>query len=73
MSSLFAQIRDAAAQVTQHAQTVHLQEERIAPYAASLSLQGLAEPIYDTEHHFRGSAPDTAACSIMSAVSSLLT
>lgn len=61
MSSLFSQIRAAAAQVAQGAQFVHLQEDRIASYAASLSLQGLPEPAYDAEHHFRGSDADTAA------------
>ena len=61
MSSLFAQIRNASARVAQDAEFVHLQEERLAPYAASLSLQGLPEPVYDTEHHFRGADADTAA------------
>lgn len=61
MSSLFSRIRSAAARVAQDAQFVNLQEDRIAPYAASLSLQGLPEPVYDTEHHFRGSATDTVA------------
>lgn len=61
MSSLFAQIRNASARVAQDAEFVHLQEERLATYAASLSLQGLPEPVYDTEHHFRGADADTAA------------
>ncbi len=61
MSSLFSQIRSAAARVAQDARFVHLQDDRVVPYAASLSLQGLPEPVYDTEHHFRGSDADTAA------------
>lgn len=61
MSNLFAQIRDAAAEVARGAQFVRLQEDRVAPYAASLSVQGLPQPAYDTEHHFRGSDIDTAA------------
>jgi hypothetical protein len=60
VSSLFPQIRQAAARVARDARFVHLQEDHIAPYAASLSLQGLPEPVYDTEHHFRGSDADTA-------------
>jgi hypothetical protein len=61
VSNLFAHIRSGAARVAQDARFVHLQEERIAPYAASLSLQGLPEPVYDTAHHFRGTDADTAA------------
>lgn len=61
MSSVFSKIRSAAARVAQDAQFVQLQEDRIAPYASSLSLQGLPEPVYDTEHHFRGNDLDTAA------------
>lgn len=61
MSGLFSEIRAAAARVAQDAQFVHLQEERVAPYAASLTLQGLPDPVYDTEHHFRGTDADTAA------------
>jgi hypothetical protein len=61
VSRLFAQIRSASARVARDAQFVHLQEDQVAPYAASLSLQGLPEPVYDTEHHFRGSDADTAA------------
>jgi hypothetical protein len=61
VSSLFTEIRDAAARVARDAQFVHLQEDRVAPFAASLSLQGLAQPVYDTDHHFRGSDAATAA------------
>ncbi|MFN8675790.1 MAG: queuosine salvage family protein [Thermomicrobiales bacterium] len=61
MSSIFAEIRRASARVAQDARFVRLREERIAPYAASLSLQGLPRPVYDTEHHFRGNSADTAA------------
>ena len=61
MSNLFSRIRGATAQVARDAQFVRLQEDRVAPYAASLSLQGLPKPVYDTEHHFRGSDADTAA------------
>jgi hypothetical protein len=61
VSSLFSQIRSAAARVAQDAQFVLFQEDWVAPYAASLSLQGIPEPVYDTEHHFRGSDADTAA------------
>lgn len=61
MSNLFAQIRSGADRVAQDSRFVHLREERIAPYAASLSLQGLPEPVYDTEHHFRGNDADTAS------------
>ena len=61
MSSLFAQIRSAAARVAQDARFVHLDEDRIAPYAASLSLQGLPVTVYDTEHHFHGNDAETAA------------
>ncbi|MFN8663959.1 MAG: queuosine salvage family protein [Thermomicrobiales bacterium] len=61
MSSIFSRIRSAAAQVAQDARFVRLQEDRVAPYAASLSLQGLPAPVYDTEHHFHGNDADTAA------------
>jgi hypothetical protein len=61
VTTLFSQIRSAAAHVAQEAQFVRLQEERIAPYADSLSLQGLPEPVYDTAHHFRGNDADTTA------------
>ncbi len=61
MSSLFAEIRSAAARVAQDARFVHLQEDHIAPYATSLSVQGLPEPVYDTEHHYRGSDAAAAA------------
>jgi hypothetical protein len=61
VSTLFSEIRRASERVAQQAQVVHLQEERVAPYAASLSLQGLPVPVYDTEHHFRGSDAETAA------------
>jgi len=61
VSSLFAQIRSAAAEVARDAKFVRLREERIGPFAASLSFQGLPEPVYDTEHHFRGGDVETAA------------
>lgn len=61
MSTLFADIRAAAAAVTRDARFVHLQEDRLAPYASSLSTQGLPEPAYDEEHHFRGTDAETAA------------
>ncbi|MCA9863050.1 MAG: hypothetical protein KC442_15110 [Thermomicrobiales bacterium] len=61
MSTIFAQIRNASRRVAREARFVRLQEACVAPYAASLSLQGLPEPVYDTEHHFRGSSADTAA------------
>lgn len=61
MSNIFAELRGASERVAHDAQFVRLQEDRVAPYAASLSLQGLPQPVYDTEHHFRGSDADTAA------------
>lgn len=60
---LFGHIRAAAAEVSRHARYVQLREERLAAYAASLSMElaGQARPHYDREHHFSGSAAETAA------------
>ncbi|MFT4039555.1 MAG: queuosine salvage family protein [Thermomicrobiales bacterium] len=61
MSELFTGIREAAADVARNARFVHLLEDQIASYAASLSLRGLPAPEYDREHHYTGSPADTAA------------
>ncbi|MCA9879252.1 MAG: hypothetical protein KC442_15785 [Thermomicrobiales bacterium] len=61
MSTLFTDIRVAAAEVARGAQFVRLQEDRLAPYAASLLLPGLPEPAYDLVHHFRGADAETVA------------
>lgn len=60
-ADVFDRIRAAAAEVAREARHVRLNDERIAGYAASLQLDGLPAPEYDREHHFLGSAADTAA------------
>ncbi|MCC6312823.1 MAG: hypothetical protein IT337_02325 [Thermomicrobiales bacterium] len=58
---LFTHIRTAAAEVARRARFVHLDEERIASYAASLAQRELPDPTYDIEHHFRGDPEATVA------------
>ncbi len=58
---VFAQIREAAADVAAQSQYVRLVEKNIAPYAESLLLEGLPRPEYDTEHHVSGSEAETVA------------
>jgi hypothetical protein len=58
---VFAQIKEAAAEVAAHSQSVRLVEENISPYAESLMRGGLPRPEYDTEHHVSGSAEETVA------------
>jgi hypothetical protein len=58
---VFDRIRAATAAVAREAQFVHLIDDRIAPYAASLAADGLPTPVYDTEHHALGTEADIAA------------
>ena len=60
-ADVFARIRQATAEVARDAQFVRLNEERIAPYAASLELAGLPAPVYDTAHHFSGAPAETVS------------
>ena len=60
MPSLFGEIRQGCAFVAQQAEHVFLQEENLAAYAASLSLE-LNPPVYDTVHHYMGSDDATLA------------
>ena len=59
-AAVFDQIRTATAEVARRARHVRLVEDRIAPYAASLTADGLPDLAYDAEHHAQGSAADVA-------------
>ncbi|HET7095113.1 MAG TPA: hypothetical protein VFI22_16600, partial [Thermomicrobiales bacterium] len=59
--SLFDQIRAACRTVAEDARFVRIDLDRLPAYAASLSLTGLPEPIYDTAHHVRADPETTAA------------
>jgi hypothetical protein len=58
---VFDRIRAAAADVARGSRYVHLVEEQIAPYAATLAATGLPAPVYDADHHAIGSPVDLAA------------
>jgi hypothetical protein len=60
-SDVFDQIRQAAAEVTREARFVHLRDDRIDAYAATLAPGSLPEPGYDAEHHYLGPPAETAA------------
>jgi hypothetical protein len=55
------QVRTGCAAVTSSARFVRIDEDRIAPFAASLRLDGLPDPVWDREHHFLGAPAETAA------------
>jgi hypothetical protein len=59
--TVFDDIREGAAWVSGEARFVHLQRERIAPYAAALAAAGLPALEYDATHHVEGSPRDTVA------------
>ena len=58
---VFDLIRGATAEVARDARFVRLVEDQVGPYAASLAAAGLPAPVYDTDHHARGSVAETAA------------
>jgi hypothetical protein len=60
-TTFFDDIRTAAAAVAEDAEFVHINEARLAAYAAQLELEGLPPPSYDREHHYWGSVEDTVA------------
>jgi len=59
--SLFDQVRQACAAVAARAAHVHLHEERIPSYAASLPLDQVLSPEPDPVHHYLGHGDDTVA------------
>jgi hypothetical protein len=59
--STFDQIREACAAVAARAAYVHVDEDRIAPYAASLPLEQILSPKPDPVHHYLGHGDDTVA------------
>ena len=59
--SLFDQVRQACAAVAARAVHVHLQEDRIPSYAASLPLDQILSPEPDPAHHYLGHGDDTVA------------
>jgi hypothetical protein len=58
---VFDRIRSAVAEVARRAKLVRLIDTQVAPYAASLAAAEIPTPVYDTEHHARGSVADTVA------------
>jgi hypothetical protein len=60
-TSIFAQVREACAAVAARAASVHVEEERIAPYAASLPLDQILSPELDPAHHYLGHGDGTIA------------
>jgi len=55
--SIFDSIRNSCAELTKVAEYVHLNEDKLTDYAASLSKEESFQPSYDTEHHFMGDDP----------------
>jgi hypothetical protein len=60
-TSIFGQVRQACAAVAARAAYVHVEQERIAPYAASLPLDQILSPELDPVHHYLGHGDDTVA------------
>jgi hypothetical protein len=58
-------VRAGCARVAQHAQSVHIDWQRIAPYALSLPLERLQQPEHDAAAHYLGHGDDTAAFFVM--------
>jgi hypothetical protein len=59
--SLLDQVREACAAVAARATYVHIDEDRIPAYAASLPLEQILSPQPDPVHHYLGHGDDTAA------------
>lgn len=51
---MFSEIRQACAEVARRARFVHIVEDRLEPYAASLEPHTVGAPHYDAEHHLTG-------------------
>ncbi len=61
ISTIFDSIRTACSQLSTVSQYVHLNEDKLAEYAASLKQEESFQPTYDTIHHFMGDAPAVVA------------
>jgi hypothetical protein len=60
-ADVFDRVRETSAEVARSARFVRLDNDRINSYTASLAAADLPEPVYDTEHHARGSVAETVA------------
>jgi hypothetical protein len=58
---LLDQVRRSSRKVAEGARSVHIDERRIAPHAASLPPERLQSPELDPEHHFLGAGEATTA------------
>lgn len=62
---MFSEIRSACAEVARRARWVHLDEDALAPYAATLGSTSLRTPSYDAVHHFTGDPKAVLAFNII--------